>query len=212
MTPLVYIIPGGTTQIDDISRWLPPSLDTIGGSRGGGAAACAPPTGSISFVFAYIFTEKCMRRRLAPPQREILDPPLDTPGRMYFLNTSTRAAPDSPAYTFWPLIAQSRARSRIFHGGCGPILGGFWPPMWALFSENVCKNKRIGSCRGACASTPPRSAYAEGLHKLMMFQHGCPYHCGSPGGMYFLNTSMTRGRSRISHWGAPTLIAGGANL
>ena len=45
-------------------------------------------------------------------------------------------------------------------GGRGPIFGGFWPPMWALFSKNVCENERIGSCRGACASTPPRSTYA----------------------------------------------------
>ena len=42
-----------------------------------------PPTGSIFFVFAYVFAEKCMRWRLVPPptgrhppQREILDPPL----------------------------------------------------------------------------------------------------------------------------------------
>ena len=28
MTPLVYIMPRGTTQIDDISTWLPPSLHT----------------------------------------------------------------------------------------------------------------------------------------------------------------------------------------
>ena len=35
-----------------------------------GAAGARPPaTGSISFVFAYVFTEKCMRRRLAPPNR-----------------------------------------------------------------------------------------------------------------------------------------------
>ena len=40
-------------------------------------------TGSISFVFAYVFAEKCTHRRLAPPngsapppQREILDLPL----------------------------------------------------------------------------------------------------------------------------------------
>ena len=33
-------------------------------------------------------------------------------------------------------------------GGRGPILGGFWPRTWALFSENVWKNERIGSCRG----------------------------------------------------------------
>ena len=34
-----------------------------------------PPTGSISFVFAYIFAEKCMRRRSAPPP-----PPTGNPG------------------------------------------------------------------------------------------------------------------------------------
>ena len=39
----------------------------IGGSRGG--AGGAPPTGSISFIFAYFFAKKCMRQRLAPPQR-----------------------------------------------------------------------------------------------------------------------------------------------
>ena len=41
----------------------------------------APPTGSNSFVFAYVFAKKHPRRRLAPPQREILDPPLITPNR-----------------------------------------------------------------------------------------------------------------------------------
>ena len=55
----------------------------IGGSRGG-VPAHAPPMGPNSFVFAYIFTEKCPRRRSTPPltgarpppPREILDPPL----------------------------------------------------------------------------------------------------------------------------------------
>ena len=48
-----------------------------------GAAGACPPTGSISFVFAYVFAKKCTRRRLAPPlmgrrppQWKILDPPL----------------------------------------------------------------------------------------------------------------------------------------
>ena len=41
-------------------------VESIGGSRGG-AAARAPPTGSISFVFTYVFAEKCTRWRLAPP-------------------------------------------------------------------------------------------------------------------------------------------------
>ena len=50
----------------------------------GGQHWCVPPppTGSISFVFTYVFAKKCMHWRLvppkglAPPQREILDPPL----------------------------------------------------------------------------------------------------------------------------------------
>ena len=52
--------------------------------QGGCHGARPPPTGSISFVFTYIFTEKCTRWRLAPPpngsappQWEILDPPLN---------------------------------------------------------------------------------------------------------------------------------------
>ena len=39
-------------------------------------------------------------------------------------------------------------------GGMDPFWGG-WPPTWALFSENVCKNERIGSCRGVCTGMPP---------------------------------------------------------
>ena len=53
-----------------------------------------------------------------------------------------------------------RAGSRIFRRGrVDPFWGGFWPPTWALFSENVCENERIGSCRGESPVTPPRSAY-----------------------------------------------------
>ena len=44
-----------------------------------------PPTGPNSFIFTYVFTEKHLCRRLAPPpmrvgapQREILDSPLLT--------------------------------------------------------------------------------------------------------------------------------------
>ena len=46
--------------------------------QGGAASAHPPPTGSISFVFAYIFARKCTHRRLVSPQWEILDPPLRT--------------------------------------------------------------------------------------------------------------------------------------
>ena len=45
--------------------------------QGGGAAAPPPPPQQDQFLsFLHVFTEKCTRRRLAPPQREILDPPL----------------------------------------------------------------------------------------------------------------------------------------
>ena len=39
-------------------------------------------------------------------------------------------------------------------GGRAPVRGR-GPLMWALFSENVCKNERIGSHRGACARHAP---------------------------------------------------------
>ena len=34
-------------------------------------------------------------------------------------------------------------------------LGGRGPLTWALFGENVCENKRIGSHRGRAQGTPP---------------------------------------------------------
>ena len=44
-------------------------------------------------------------------------------------------------------------------GGCAPIGGGRGPPTQVLFSENVCKNERIGSHGGwRVPDTPPRSA------------------------------------------------------
>ena len=49
--------------------------------------------------------------------------------------------------------------SRISRRGACTHWGGHGPPTWALFGENVCKNKRIGSHRGACAGhAAPRSA------------------------------------------------------
>ena len=40
-------------------------------------------------------------------------------------------------------------------GGVDP-LGGHGPPMWELFSKNVCENERIGSRGGRLApGTPP---------------------------------------------------------
>ena len=44
-------------------------------------------------------------------------------------------------------------------------LGGHGPLTWALFGENVCKNKRIGSHRGGmCWAHPPRSTNAKFGH------------------------------------------------
>ena len=40
-------------------------------------------------------------------------------------------------------------------GGGLDLLGGCGPPMQALFGENVCENKRIGSRRGWCAPGMP---------------------------------------------------------
>ena len=61
----------------------------IGRSRG--CCQCAPPpTGSISFIFTYVFTEKCTCQRLAPPnrsvppQQKILDLPLQCSTGMDF--------------------------------------------------------------------------------------------------------------------------------
>ena len=53
----------------------------IGGSRGG-AAGAPPPTGSISFVFAYVFVKKYTCRRLAPPPPPTgrRPPPTGNPG------------------------------------------------------------------------------------------------------------------------------------
>ena len=48
-------------------------------------------------------------------------------------------------------------------GGRGPVTGGCGPPMWVLFTENVCENERIGSHRGACAGHAPRSANGHGV-------------------------------------------------
>ena len=47
-------------------------------------------------------------------------------------------------------------------GGGRHPLGGHGPLTWALFGENVCKNKRIGSHRGRVLGIPPppRSASA----------------------------------------------------
>ena len=45
--------------------------------------------------------------------------------------------------------------SSISHKGGVHPLGGRGPLTWALFGENVCENKRIGSNRGACAGHAP---------------------------------------------------------
>ena len=39
-----------------------------------------PPTGPNSFIFTYVFTEKCLCRRLAPPPTRVGAPPTGNPG------------------------------------------------------------------------------------------------------------------------------------
>ena len=51
----------------------------IGGSGEGRRRHVPPPTGSISFIFAHVFAEKCTRQRLAPPQ-QVSAPPTANPG------------------------------------------------------------------------------------------------------------------------------------
>ena len=58
----------------------------------------APPMGPNSFVFAYIFGEKCLRRRSTPPLREILDPPLVSILTMYTLADLGGRARCTPPY------------------------------------------------------------------------------------------------------------------
>ena len=48
--------------------------------QGGTAGACPPPTGSISFIFACIFTEKCTHQRLVPPPNGSVPSPMGNPG------------------------------------------------------------------------------------------------------------------------------------
>ena len=45
----------------------------------GGCCQCAPPTGSNSFIFTYVFTKKHPHRRSVPPQ-QLNTPPMGNPG------------------------------------------------------------------------------------------------------------------------------------
>ena len=55
-------------------------------------------------------------------------------------------------------------------GGAWTHFGGVLASNVGTFSENVCENERIGSCRGgrAPARPPPRSAYVLG-YKIVNF-------------------------------------------
>ena len=55
----------------------------------------------------------------------------------------------------------SSGRCRISHRGGIHPLGGHGPLTWALFGENVCENKRIGSHGGHVPGMPPRSTNAK---------------------------------------------------
>ena len=78
----------------------------IGESRGVPPAR-PPPTGSNSFIFAYVFAKKCPHRRSAPPygsvppQWEILDPPLCV---MSFLDLNIQISP--VIYTWYQTLTK----------------------------------------------------------------------------------------------------------
>ena len=62
-------------------------LFTIGYDQPSGGSTCKssrrappPPTGPNSFVFTYVFTEKHLYRRLAPPPTRVGAPPTGNPG------------------------------------------------------------------------------------------------------------------------------------
>ena len=59
------------------------------GRSGGGAPPMhALPTGSIPFIFAYVFGKKCMHRRLAPPPMVQCPPPMGNPGSATKIRTA----------------------------------------------------------------------------------------------------------------------------
>ena len=60
----------------------------IGGSGGAPSAHASPPTGSISFVFVYIFAEKCTHQRLAPPNGSAPPPNGKSWIRHWYVNLS----------------------------------------------------------------------------------------------------------------------------
>ena len=127
----------------------------------GGCRRRAPLNRIQFFCFCTCFHRKAYVSEVgAPPPQvgapptEILDPPL-------ILTTSYKTSSQGFARIgnvkirkdwqreYGIVTIQVRAGSRISRrGGRGPILGGFWPPTWSLFSKNVCENERIGSCRG----------------------------------------------------------------
>ena len=56
------------------------------GRSGGAPLMHAPPTGSIPFIFAYVFAKKCMHQRLAPPT--VWHPPMGNPGSATKIRTA----------------------------------------------------------------------------------------------------------------------------
>ena len=103
----------------------------------------ADPTGSISFVFAYVFAEKCMRRRSAPPNGSALPN-----GKSWIRHCLTLQAAQAH-YT--KIMIKVSDGSRISHGGRGLLTQ-------VLFGENVCENDNIWSRRWRARARPTRSA------------------------------------------------------
>ena len=52
-------------------------------------------------------------------------------------------------------------------------MGGHGPRIWALFTENVCENERIGTIRGHVLGMPPRSANDTVTRVIIMTRSNC---------------------------------------
>ena len=75
----------------------------ICGSRGGMPGACPPPMGPNSFIFAYIFTEKCPRWRSTP--QWVHAPPTGNPGSATaFSPKSARVGGPHPPPPQWEIL------------------------------------------------------------------------------------------------------------
>ena len=74
---------------------------------GGAAGMPPPPTGSISFVFAYVFMEKCMHQR-SVPLLWVSAPPMGNPG-------SATGAPGGQMSSVYVITMPNLCLGLLFH-------------------------------------------------------------------------------------------------